>query len=54
MKIILRSSSLLFTAVCITFNAPIARVNRKAEKPERKPAVPQASLEPKSFKKTAS
>jgi len=39
MKIVVRSSSLVFALACITLNAPIARVKRKAETPPKKPTV---------------
>jgi hypothetical protein len=39
MKVVLRSSSLLFTVLSIVLNAPITRVKRKPETPAKKPAV---------------
>jgi len=38
MKVVLRSSSLVFTLLSIVLNAPISRVKRPAENPDQDPA----------------
>jgi hypothetical protein len=46
MKVVLRSSSLVFTVLCISLDAPIARVKRKAENPLRKDLLLNLALDP--------
>ena len=55
MKVVLRSSSLLFTVLSIVLNVPITRVKRKPEAPAKKPAVGAESPgEPKHWNRLAS
>ena len=56
MKVVLRSSSLLFTVACIALDIRISRVNRKIETlPEKKPAAREENPSPQKYlTKTAS
>jgi hypothetical protein len=46
MKVVVRSSSLLFTVLSIIANAPITRVKCDPEEPVRKPASREEPREP--------
>ena len=46
MKVVVRSSSLLFTVLSIIANAPITRVKCKPDGPVKKPASREESREP--------
>ena len=43
MKVVVRSSSLVFTVLSIITNAPITRVKSNPEEPVKKPATPLKS-----------
>ena len=46
MKVVVRSSSLLFTVLSIIANAPITRVKCKPETPVKKPTSREESRQP--------
>jgi hypothetical protein len=46
MKVVVRSSSLMFTVLSIIANAPITRVKCNPEEPVKKPASREESHEP--------
>ena len=46
MKVVVRSSSLLFTVLSIIANAPITRVKSAPEAPGKKPALREESRQP--------
>ncbi len=46
MKVVVRSSSLLFTVLSIIVNAPVTRVKCKPEDPVKKPVSREKSRDP--------
>jgi len=46
MKVVVRSSSLMFTVLSIIVNAPITRVKCNPEEPVKKPAAREEPLQP--------